>query len=153
MSVTGIERDVETAIKARLVAANFTTTDGDGNSKAVVYRTWLVDDESADADEDQDFPCVEIMTSPAANTGGYQSMHWDVPVEIRCMTHHEHDRKRTILTTLYENVRVALEYTGLSGFSRIGSGYLLIDQPGESGLEENLQYMTMRGTVKCCGTA
>lgn len=148
-----MERDVEARIKAALVAAGFQTEDIDGNAKDVVFRAWMTDDAPSEDKKIQDFPCVVIKASTAANTGGYQSHFWDVPVMVRCMSHIVHDPKRTRLVALYEDVREVLEYTALSGFTVVGSGQLLIEESGETNNEENIQFMDINAVVKCCGVA
>ena len=149
MTAKGMEKDVEDRVKAALVAAGFQTLDKDEAAKDVVWRTWLADDEPASDEEDQDYPCVLIKSTPAENTDGYQGHFWDIPLEVTCMTHAAHDPKRSTLATLYADVREVIEYGTISGATVVSSINLIIDSPGESGIDnDNLQFMRINATAE-----
>jgi hypothetical protein len=156
MSVIGIEQDIETVLKAALVAdtnvANgYSYKTGTAIPKATVFRSWLLDDELTDDMEEQDFPCVAIATEPAESADGVGGVFWDVPVSVSIMTHHSHDPKRTELARLYKYVAGVVQ-TALAGFTVVGSATLIIEG-GDRSIDENIQTMTIDATAKICGTA
>jgi len=157
MSAKGIERDLETAIKAKLaaeplVADAFTYVDGVAVAKPAIFRAWLIDDDPGEDFEEKDYPCVSIKSSPAESVDGGAGLFNDVSIDVEISTHHSHDPKRTELARLYEEVRYILG-GDLAGLERVGYASLILDGGGDRGIEGSKQFMNISLTAKTCGVA
>ena len=145
----GLESIAEQGVKTAFRV--FTDTLGPDDNP--VYRCFLLDDEteSGDKKEEREYPLVQITASPNWPTF-HQSIFREIPVEIKWATHASADPKRAKLLALYDGCRAILD-AGLTSITVTGYSVtgVIIEQGGESGVEDNEQYMTLPVTIKVCG--
>ena len=153
MTAKGIEADIEARIRAALVAEALCaeTVDQDGNAKETAFRSWSVDDEPAEDFEETEYPAIGIIWEPAQSADGGAGVFNDVPVIVRVMTHHSQDPKKAELNRLYSDVRYVLQQP-LTGFTAVSYAKLILDG-GDSGVENNEQFIEIQATATACGTA
>ena len=143
-----LESAAEQAIKTAFKAYTNTLDPGD----AVTYRCFFLDDEteSEDSIEERRYPLIAITASPNVPTG-HKSTFRDVPMEIKFATHRVADPKHETLIAIYAACRAILDTeTTISptGYSLIAAW---IESGGESGIDDNEQFITLPITMKVCG--
>ncbi|MFH1603964.1 MAG: hypothetical protein ABIH03_08660 [Pseudomonadota bacterium] len=141
----GIESATETGLKTAFQAF----TNGLDIEDRPAYRCFWLDDESAQDTEPREYPLVQITAAPNFPTH-HKATFRDVPVEVKFATHRNVDRKRAKLRALYEGCRAIIDTEStiaVSGYNVIG---VRIEQ-GESGVDENEQFITLPLLVKLCG--
>ena len=144
----GLEAAIEQGLKTALQAY----TNGLDPADAVTYRCFFLDDESESgaATEARAYPLIEITASPNVPTK-HKSTFRDTPVEIKWATHKNTDPKKATLRGLYENCRTIIDTETTITFTEYSRIAVRIESGGESGVEENEQYITLPLTVKVCG--
>ena len=141
----GIESAVETGLKTAFQA--FTDTLDVDDRPA--YRCFWLDDEAAQTTEPREYPLVQITASPNFPTQN-KSTFRDLPVEVKFATHRNVDKKRAKLIALYEGCRAIVD----AATTITATGYNVIAvriEQGESGIDDNEQYITLPLLVKLCG--
>ena len=141
----GIESAVETGLKTAFQA--FTNTLDIEDRPA--YRCFWLDDETAQDTEPREYPLVQITAAPNFPTR-HKSIFRDMPVEVKFATHRNVDKKHVKLRALYEGCRAIIDTETtitVTGYNVIA---VRIEQ-GESGIDENEQYITLPLLVKLCG--
>ena len=144
----GIEAQVEQGIKTALQAFTDTLAPDDNPT----YRCFYLDDETdtGRTTEPKEYPMVRITASPNVPTF-HKATFRDIPVELMFATHKSADKKRAKLVALYEGCRAIVDAestVSVSGYNLTG---IIIESGGESGVDENEQYITLPLTVKICG--
>lgn len=138
---TNTAQGIKTAFKVFTDALDYT----------VYYRCAGIDDEPTLDEEKIAYPHILITAAPNWPTH-HKSTFRDVPVVLRWATHGKKDPKEAILYAIYEGCRAILDADPdgitVSGMSVIG---IIIDQGGESDVEDHEQYIEMPITVKLCG--
>ena len=143
---------IESATEQGLKTAFKAHTDTLDPDSAVSYRCFFLDDEddSGKATEDREYPFIEITASPNWPTQ-HQSTFRHVAVNVKWATNRRADPKKAALVALYESCRAIIDTETtilVSGYNVVG---IIIEQGGESDVEENEQYITLPLTVKLCG--
>ncbi len=139
--MASVEESVELAIKTGLVTDGITAT----------IRSFFLDDATSDTEEERIYESVGIMAHPNTPVG-YRTVHKNVPVSIRCMTHFLDDKKRTNLADLYEAVRDSVDTYNFQTHMPTGlSMNLMVVEGGTSGGDGNEQYVQIECLAKVCG--
>ena len=146
--IVSIESATEQGIKTAFRAY----TDTLDPDSAVTYRCFFLDDEtdSGEPTEKREYPLIQIHASPNWPTQ-HKSTFRHIPVEIKWATHRSKDPKKTTVASLYQNCRTLIDAVTtilVSGYNVMG---IIIEQGGESGVDDNENYITLPLTVKICG--
>ena len=117
----------------------------------VAYRCAGLDDETAKVEEKLEYPHIVITASPNWPTH-HKSTFRHVPVDFRWATHAKDDPKEAVLYAIYDGCRALLDANPdgitVSGMNVVG---IIIEQGGDSDVEDHEQYITLPITMKLCG--
>jgi hypothetical protein len=157
MSVVGIEKDVEKALRASIVAklttdsiAVKTTPSGAGTS----VTTWTGEETHTDGGADRttaDPPLINIVCDPVDVKKAGSVWEATVSIEIRTQAATAKDRTAVFLASLVSSVGACLDYTDHSTHTERVASLRTIRNGGshESG-DHNVTYITCRALI--CGT-
>jgi len=137
----GLESAVEYAIRTECKAVTDLLDD------SPVYRTFWLDDETADEYEDKVYPYVSVKADPFV-PASYKSIFKDIGVSIRMATHIDHDKKRESLKLIYEAVRGIIDTDAYSVSGAAKKSTLIVE--GVSDVDENENYAEIVCIVKLC---
>jgi len=114
------------------------------------YRCFFLDDEDAEDREEREYPLIEITASPNW-PHQHKSTFRDVPVTVRWATHKNADKKKAKLRALYEGCRAIIDAESTIAVTGYHLNGVIIESGGESGVDDNEQYIELPLVVKICG--
>lgn len=95
--------EVEAAAKTGIVAQL-----ADDAITGVSMRTFWLDDEESEDEEELAYPSILLQTAPGISPNG-KSTQYEIEQAVRISTHKNKDRKRQTLRAIYKSVRGAID--------------------------------------------
>lgn len=150
MSVTGIEMDIERALRLSIVAR--LATDAITGVKVATWTGAELTDAPGSDRNTVELPYVHVMCMPVVVLK--PGAQWETSVTVTCRTGHTtgNDRSAKDLATIARSVAACLDYSNLSSSTQRIYSLITIRSGGDHNLDTSINETTITATVRACGT-